>query len=54
VDGQRLICDDPDIVDQHHGKVYGQPPVGAPPMSVPHLDTRIVDGRRTLLFGPFA
>ncbi len=54
VDGQRLICNNPDIVDQHHGKVYGKAGVGAPPMSVPHLDTRVIDGRRSLLFGPYA
>ena len=39
---------------QHDAKVYGQASVGAPPMSVPHLDTRWVDGRRALLFGPYA
>ncbi len=38
----------------HNAKVYGMPPVGAPPMSVPHLDTRLIDGRPALLFGPFA
>ncbi len=25
----------------HQAKVYGRPPLGAPPMSVPHLDTRV-------------
>lgn len=54
VSGQWLVCDNPALVDRHHAKVYGQPPLGAPPMSVPHLDTRIIDGRPTLLFGPFA
>lgn len=54
VDGQRLICNNPDIVNQHHGKVYGKAAVWAPPMSVPHLDTRIIDGKRSLLFGPYA
>ncbi len=54
VDGQRLICNNPDVVNQHHGKVYGMAAVWAPPMSVPHLDTRIIDGRRSLLFGPYA
>ncbi|MGD8557322.1 MAG: malate dehydrogenase (quinone) [Chromatiales bacterium] len=38
----------------HNAKVYGMPPVGAPPMSVPHLDTRVIEGRPALLFGPFA
>jgi malate dehydrogenase (quinone) len=41
-------------VERHHAKVYGKASVGAPPMSVPHLDTRWIDGRRSLLFGPFA
>ncbi|MBT5088691.1 MAG: malate:quinone oxidoreductase, partial [Micrococcales bacterium] len=44
----------PEVVAQHHAKVYSQAQVGAPPMSVPHLDTRIVDGKPSLLFGPFA
>lgn len=47
-------CDDPDVVDRHAGKVYGQAPVGAPPMSVPHLDKRVVNGRGYLMFGPYA
>ena len=42
------------LVKQHHAKVYGKAEVGAPPMSVPHLDTRFVNGERSLLFGPFA
>lgn len=54
VSGQFLVCDNPAIVERHHAKVYGKAAVGAPPMSVPHLDTRIIDGKRTLLFGPFA
>jgi malate dehydrogenase (quinone) len=54
VSGLFLVCDDPEIVDGHHAKVYGKAKVGAPPMSVPHLDTRYIDGKRTLLFGPFA
>lgn len=54
VSGQFLRCTDEDIVNQHRAKVYGQAAVGAPPMSVPHLDTRFVDGRRALLFGPYA
>src|SRR5699024_9127383 len=49
-----LVCDDPEIVEQHHAKVYGKAKVGAPPMSVPHLDTRYIDGKKSLLFGPFA
>ncbi len=54
VSGQWLICDKPDIVKQHRAKVYGKAAIGAPPMSVPHLDTRIIDGKPVLLFGPFA
>ncbi|WP_108720005.1 malate dehydrogenase (quinone) [Miniimonas sp. S16] len=52
--GQFLRTFDPDLVAQHHAKVYGRADVGAPPMSVPHLDTRVVGGRTALMFGPFA
>ncbi len=54
VDGQWLICNNPKTIAQHHGKVYGKAAVWAPPMSVPHLDTRIVNWRKSLLFGPYA
>ncbi|MEP3350420.1 MAG: malate dehydrogenase (quinone) [Marinomonas sp.] len=54
VSGQWLVCENPELVDQHFAKVYGAAPIGAPPMSVPHLDTRIIDGKRAILFGPFA
>ncbi len=54
VSGIFLRCDNPAIVDRHNGKVYGKASVGAPPMSVPHLDSRFVDGKRSLLFGPYA
>lgn len=54
VSGQWLVCKKPEIVEQHHSKVYGKAAVGAPPMSVPHLDTRIINGQPALLFGPFA
>ncbi|MFT6264894.1 MAG: malate dehydrogenase (quinone) [Oleiphilaceae bacterium] len=54
VSGRWLVCNNPAVVKQHMAKVYGQAPVGAPPMSVPHLDTRIIDGKPALLFGPFA
>src|SRR5699024_762362 len=43
-----------EVIEKHHAKVYGKAAVGAPPMSVPHLDTRIIDGEESLLFGPFA
>jgi malate dehydrogenase (quinone) len=54
VSGQWLKCNNPAVIDQHHAKVYGKASVGAPPMSVPHLDTRVIDGRNELLFGPYA
>ncbi len=54
VGGEWLICRKPEVVNRHNAKVYGQASVGAPPMSVPHLDTRIIDGQRAILFGPFA
>ncbi|GAA2750061.1 malate:quinone oxidoreductase [Amnibacterium kyonggiense] len=54
ISGQWLRSDDPAIVAKHRAKVYGKASLGAPPMSVPHLDTRIVDGRASLLFGPYA
>lgn len=54
VSGQWLVCKKADIVEKHHAKVYGKAPIGAPPMSVPHLDTRVIDGEKALLFGPFA
>ncbi len=54
VSGQWLICKNPAVVKRHTSKVYGKAAVGAPPMSVPHLDARIIDGQPGLLFGPFA
>jgi malate dehydrogenase (quinone) len=54
VSGQWLKCTNESIIQQHHAKVYGKASVGAPPMSVPHLDTRMIDGKKELLFGPFA
>lgn len=53
VSGQFFRCTDESIAKKHSAKVYGQASVGAPPMSVPHLDTRYVDGKRSLLFGPY-
>jgi malate dehydrogenase (quinone) len=49
-----LICKNEKIIQQHAAKVYGMAPIGAPPMSVPHLDTRVINGKKALLFGPFA
>ena len=54
VSGVWLRCDDPRIASRHHAKVYGKAAVGSPPMSVPHLDTRHVGGKVSLLFGPYA
>jgi malate dehydrogenase (quinone) len=54
ISGQFLRTDDPSLVAQHQAKVYGKAAVGSPPMSVPHLDTRVVDGTASLLFGPYA
>lgn len=54
VSGQWLVCENEAIVKQHNAKVYGKAAIGAPPMSVPHLDTRLIDGKPALLFGPFA
>jgi malate dehydrogenase (quinone) len=54
VSGQWLRCINEKIIAQHFAKVYGTAKVGAPPMSVPHLDTRWIKGKRELLFGPYA
>jgi malate dehydrogenase (quinone) len=54
VSGLFMACNNPEVAEQHHAKVYGKAKVGAPPMSVPHLDTRYIDNKKTLLFGPFA
>ena len=54
ISGQWLVCENPEIIEQHAAKVYGMASAGAPPMSVPHLDTRIIAGKKALLFGPYA
>ena len=54
VGGEFLVTENPEVVQRHLAKVYGKASVGAPPMSVPHLDTRTLDGKPVLLFGPFA
>jgi len=54
VSGKWLICEEERSTRIHNAKVYGNAAVGAPPMSVPHLDTRWIEGKRSLLFGPFA
>lgn len=54
VGGQFLSFQDEALAKRHRAKVYGQAETGAPPMSVPHLDTRFLDGKQSMLFGPFA
>jgi len=54
VSGKWLICEEEKSTNLHKAKVYGNAAVGSPPMSVPHLDTRWINGKRSLLFGPFA
>ncbi len=54
VSGQWLRCINPEVIKRHHAKVYGKAAVGAPPMSVPHLDSRMINGKKELLFGPYA
>ena len=54
VSGLWLKCLNEELIAKHNAKVYGKASVGAPPMSVPHIDTRMIDGKKELLFGPFA
>jgi len=54
VSGQWLRCTNPEVIEKHNAKVYGKASVGAPPMSVPHLDSRMINGEKELLFGPYA
>jgi malate dehydrogenase (quinone) len=54
VSGIWLRCDDPAINKRHHAKVYSKAAVGSPPMSVPHLDTRVIGDQHSILFGPYA
>jgi len=54
VSGQWLRCTNPAVIEKHQAKVYGTAAIGAPPMSVPHLDTRMIKGKKELLFGPYA
>lgn len=54
VSGEWLVCTNPEVVARHGAKVYGKAALGAPPMSVPHLDTRVIEERKALLFGPYA
>ena len=53
VSGLWLRSTNEELIQQHQAKVYGKASVGAPPMSVPHLDTRVIDGKKGLMFGPY-
>ncbi len=54
VSGEWLVCRNEDVIAQHEAKVYSKAGPKAPPMSTPHLDTRHINGKKELLFGPFA
>ncbi len=54
ISGLWLKCNNEEMIQMHNAKVYGKASVGSPPMSVPHVDTRMIDGKKELLFGPFA
>lgn len=54
ISGLWLRCTNPEIIERHEAKVYGKAKKGSPPMSVPHMDTRMINGRKELLFGPYA
>lgn len=54
ISGQWLMCKNREIIEKHHAKVYSKADIGSPPMSVPHLDSRYINGKKELLFGPFA
>jgi len=54
ISGEWLVCKNKEIIEQHNAKVYSKAGIGDPPMSTPHLDTRFINGKRELLFGPFA
>merc|ERR1719263_2666773 len=54
VSGKFLVCQKPEIIEQNRNKVYGRAALGAPPMSVPHLDWRTIYGKDCIFFGPFA
>lgn len=54
ISGQWLVCKNRDVIEKHLAKVYSKAGVDAPPMAAPHLDTRFIDGKRELMFGPFA
>jgi len=54
VGGAFLRADRPALTAAHQAKVYGLAPAGAPSMAGTHLDTRVINGKSWLVFGPFA
>jgi len=54
IGGEWLVCDDPTVCARHEAKVYGTTPPSSPSLGAGHLDLRRLNGRRQLLFGPFA
>lgn len=54
VGGQWLRSRNQALAARHRAKVYGKSTVNAPPMAMPHLDLRMIDGQPGLLFGPYA
>ncbi|AVS73488.1 malate dehydrogenase (quinone) [Paracidovorax cattleyae] len=54
VGGQFLATENPELTARHDVKAYGIASTGSPPMSVPHMDARNLDGKPVVLFGPFA
>ncbi len=54
INGEWLICKKSSLTKKHFSKIYGLAGPKAPLMSAPHLDLRIINGKRQLMFGPFA
>ena len=54
ISGKWLVSYNKSIIKKHKAKVYSHVLPKAPPMSIPHLDLRVIAGSEMLLFGPFA
>tara|TARA_B110000967_G_C18872359_1_gene556184 strand:- start:861 stop:2336 length:1476 start_codon:yes stop_codon:yes gene_type:complete len=54
VSGKWLISTKKSLIKKHKAKVYSHVLPKAPPMSIPHLDLRVIGKSEVLLFGPFA
>ena len=54
INGEWLICKKSSLTKKHFSKIYGLAGPKAPLMTAPHLDLRIINGKRQLMFGPFA